>query len=84
MIGNRNYLGRHWSTLSANPTNDIKDMEILLRRGGYATLNTYENVASAANFEEILNVYVETVNKEEAELDVIVFYFAGINPVQLY
>ena len=58
-------------------------MEILLRRGGYATLNTYENVASAVNFEEILNVYVETVNKEEAELDVIVFYFAGINPIRL-
>ena len=77
LVGNRNYLGRHWSTLSANPTNDLKDLEGIFRRGGYATQNIYENVSSSVNFEEILTSYVEAVNKEEEPIDIIVFYFAG-------
>ena len=81
LVGNRNYLGRHWQTLSANPTNDIKDLENVLRRGGYATQNVYENVSSSANFEEILSCYVEAVNKENDDIDIIIFYFAGYGVV---
>ena len=77
LVGNRNYLGKQWASLSANPSNDIKDMESLLRRGGYATDNTYENVSSAENFEEILRSYIEVVNKEAESIDIILFYFAG-------
>ena len=75
--GDRNYLGKQWASLSANPSNDIKDMEGLLRRGGYATDNTYENVSSAENFEEILRSYIDVVNKEAESIDIILFYFAG-------
>ena len=77
LVGNRNYLGKQWASLSANPSNDIKDMESLLRRGGYATDNTYENVSSAENFEEILRSYIDVVNKEAESIDIILFYFAG-------
>ena len=76
-MGNRNYLGKQWASLSANPSNDIKDMESLLRRGGYATENTYENVSSAENFEEILRSYIDVVNKEAESIDIVLFYFAG-------
>ena len=77
LVANRNYLGKQWTNLSANPTNDIKDLESLLRRGGYGTDNTYENVSSAANFEEILQSYIDVVNKEAESIDIIVFYFSG-------
>ena len=77
LVANRNYLGKQWNNLSANPSNDIKDLESLLRRGGYGTDNTYENVSSAANFEEILQSYIDVVNKEGESIDIIVFYFAG-------
>ena len=81
LVANRSYLGRRWPALSANPTNDLKDMESLLRRGGYATHNIYENVSSAANFEEILSSFVEAVNKEDETIDIIVFYFSGYGVV---
>ena len=77
LVGNRSYLGRHWPTLSANPTNDVKDLDQVLRRGGYVTQNIYENITSASNFEEILSSYVDAVNREEEVIDIIVFYFSG-------
>ena len=81
LVGNRSYLGRHWPTLSANPSNDVKDLDNLFRRGGYTTQNIYENITSASNFEEILSSYIEAVNKEEEVIDIIVFYFSGYSIV---
>ena len=81
LVANRNYLGRHWPSLSTNPSNDIKDVEALLRKGGYATQNTFENVASVSNLDGILNAYVDAVNKEADDIDNIVFYFAGYGVV---
>ena len=77
LVGNRSYLGRQWPTLSGNPTNDVKDLEQVFRRGGYATQNIYENITSATNFEEILSSFVDAVNREEEAIDIIVFYFSG-------
>ena len=77
LIGNRNYLGKKWTNLSANPLNDIKDIGSILHKGGYGTENTFENVSSATNCEEILQAYIDAVNREEVDVDIIVFYFSG-------
>ena len=63
-------------------------------QGGYGTENTFENVGevskttdvwctwiqvnSAVQFEEILQSYIDAVNREPEEVDIIVFYFSGL------
>ena len=88
----RTYLGKHWPSLSANPMNDIKDVGSLLHKagssssllmnsplpqGGYSTENTFENIHSAGQFEDTLQSYIDAVNKEPGDVDIIVFYFSG-------
>ena len=36
-------------------------------------------VNSAVQFEEILQSYIDAVNREPEEVDIIVFYFSGYN-----
>ena len=78
MVGNRNYLGREFKSLTVTPVNDVKDMTSALQDGGFGLENTYENVASRENFEEILRTYVDAVNKEPEEIEMLVFYYAGL------
>ena len=78
MVGNRNYLGREFKSLTVTPVNDVKDMTSALQDGGFGLENTYENVASKEHFEEILRTYVDAVNKEPEEIEMLVFYYAGL------
>jgi len=77
LAANRTYLGRRWQSLSANPMNDVKDIGSILHKGGYGIENSFENTNSAAEFEGILQAYIDAVNKEPEEIDIIVFYFSG-------
>ena len=78
MVGNRNYLGREFKSLSVTPVNDVKDMTSALQEGGFGLENTYENISSREHFEEILRTYVDCVNKEPEEIEMLVFYYAGL------
>ena len=77
LFGVRNYLGKDFKSLSVSPQNDIKDMSTLLTVGGFGVANTYENIQSSQYFEDIVKAYVETVNKEPEDVDLLVVYFAG-------
>ena len=39
---------------------------------------TWIQVNSAVQFEEILQSYIDAVNREPEEVDIIVFYFSGL------
>ncbi len=77
MFGVRNYLGKRFQSLSVTPFNDVKDMANVLQQGGFGVNNLYENVESRAAFEDILKTYVDAVNKEPEDVDLLVLYFAG-------
>ena len=78
MVGIRNYLGREFKSLTVTPVNDVKDMSSALQEGGFGLENTYENVESKEHFEEILRTYGDAVNKEPEEIEMLVFYYAGL------
>lgn len=78
MVGIRNYLGREFKSLTVTSVNDVKDMTSALQDGGFGLENTYEDVGSREHFEEILRTYVDAVNKEPEEIEMLVFYYAGL------
>ena len=77
MFGVRNYLGKRFQSLSVTPVNDIKDMANMLQSGGFGLSNIYENIENRAQFEDILKTYIDAVNKEPEDVDLLVLYFAG-------
>lgn len=68
LIGNSNYLGNSFRSLSITPINDIKDMTNLLAKSGFSLGNIFESVASATQFEAIISYYVEALNKDPEEI----------------
>ena len=53
-------------------------MDHPVQDGGFGLENTYEDVGSREHFEEILRTYVDAVNKEPEEIEMLVFYYAGL------
>ena len=43
-------------------------MSSLLRSGGYALSNVYETIPSNFFFEEVLQTYIDAINKEQEEI----------------
>ncbi|XP_059087881.1 uncharacterized protein LOC131884201 isoform X2 [Tigriopus californicus] len=78
LFGNRNYLGRDFKSLSVTPLNDIKDMTTMLSVGGFGLSNIYENIPSRQHLEDILKAFVEAINKEPEEIELLVLYFSGL------
>ena len=65
MIGNVNYDGKKiHKSLSITPINDIKDMLNLLEKTEvYGLQNTYEDVPTKENLNDIFEGYIESLNK---------------------
>ncbi len=67
-MGGRNYAGKSFKSLSVTPLNDVKDMTSLLQKAGFGLENTFDDLKSSKNLYDILNSYVEAVNKEEEDI----------------
>ena len=70
MIANVNYDGKKiHKSLSITPINDIKDMMSLLEKNAeYGLQNTYEDVESNGNLNDIFEGYMESLNRSSEEI----------------
>ena len=80
MIANVNYDGKKiHKSLSITPINDIKDMLSLLEKTDvYGLQNTYEDVATNENLNDIFESYMESLNKSSEEIELLVVYYSGV------
>ena len=68
MVGIGKYSGHRFKNLSMTPLNDIKLMSTTLRKADYCLENSYENVKSKRQFEDIIDAYVESINRNPEEI----------------
>ena len=68
MVGIGKYAGRGFKNLSVTPLNDIKLMSTTLKNADYCLENSYENVKSKEQFENILDAYVDSMNRNAEEI----------------
>ena len=68
MVGIGKYAGKRYKNLSMTPLNDIKLMSTTLRKADYCLENAYENVKSKRQFEDIIEAYVESINRNPEEI----------------
>ena len=68
MVGIGKYAGIRFKNLSMTPLNDIKLMSTTLRKADYCLENSYENIKSKRQFEDIIDTYVESVNRSPEEV----------------
>ena len=68
MVGIGKYAGVRFKNLSMTPLNDIKLMSTTLRKADYCLENSYENIKSKRQFEDIIDTYVESVNRSPEEV----------------
>ena len=79
MIANAKYDGNNiHKSLSITPINDIKDMLGLLEKfDTYGLENTYEDVESKNDLNDLFESYVESLNKFPEEIELLVIYYSG-------
>ena len=68
MVGIGKYAGGKFKSLSMTPLNDIKAMSTLLRKADYCLENTYENIKSTTQFDNILDTYIDSINKNPEDI----------------
>ena len=68
MVGIGKYAGNRYKNLSVTPLNDIKLMATTLRKADYCLENAYENVKSNREFGDIIEAYVESINRNPEEI----------------
>ena len=80
MIANAKYDGNNiHKSLSITPINDIKDMLGLLEKSDtYGLENTYEDVESKNDLNDLFESYVESLNKFPEEIELLVIYYSGL------
>ena len=80
MIANAKYDANNiHKSLSITPINDIKDMLGLLEKSDtYGLENTYEDVESKNDFNDLFESYVESLNKFPEEIELLVIYYSGL------
>ena len=79
MIANAKYDANNiHKSLSITPINDIKDMLGLLEKSDtYGLENTYEDVESKNDLNDLFESYVESLNKFPEEIELLVIYYSG-------
>lgn len=80
MIANAKYDANNiHKSLSITPINDIKDMLGLLEKSDtYGLENTYEDVESKNDLNDLFESYVESLNKFPEEIELLVIYYSGL------
>ena len=80
MIANAKYDGNNiHKSLSITPINDIKDMLGLLEKSDtYGLENTYEDVESKNDLNDLFESYVESLNKFPEDIELLVIYYSGL------
>ena len=68
MVGIGKYAGNKFKSLSVTPLNDIKAMSTVLRKADYCVGNIYENIKSTIQFDDILDTYVDSMNKNPEDI----------------
>ena len=68
MVGIGKYAGIRFKSLSMTPLNDIKLMSTTLRKADYCLENSFENIKSKRQFEDIIGAYVECINRSPEEI----------------
>ena len=68
MVGIGKYAGVRFKNLSMTPLNDVKLMSTTLRKADYCLENCYENIKSKRQFEDIIDAYVESINRSPEEI----------------
>ena len=68
MVGIGKYAGVRFKNLSMTPLNDVKLMSTTLRKADYCLENSYENIKSKRQFEDIIDAYVESINRSPEEI----------------
>ena len=79
MIANAKYDANNiHKSLSITPINDIKDMLGLLEKSDtYGLENTYEDVESKNDLNDLFESYVESLNRFPEEIELLVIYYSG-------
>ena len=68
MVGIGKYAGIRFKNLSMTPLNDVKLMSTTLRKADYCLENSFENIKSKRQFEDIIDAYVESINRSPEEI----------------
>ena len=72
MVGIGKYAGNKFKSLSMTTLNDIKAMSTILRKADYCVENIYENIKSTIQFDDILDTYVDSMNKNTEDIGTII------------
>ena len=72
MLGTGKYAGNKFKSLSMTPLNDIKAMSTILRKADYCVENIYENIKSTIQFDDVLDTYIDSMNKNPEDIGTII------------
>ena len=80
MVGIANYdSNKIPKSLSITPFNDIKDiLNFLEKTDQYGLENTYEDIANQNYMNDIFDSYVDSLNKSQEEIELLIIYYSGL------